>query len=81
MQESTISSLKEWLADPAIGNNAILRLIAGTIFLHEQDYNEALKHTNAGGTMELSVSFFTLLLFIYVESYGCILFQSFLNRS
>ncbi|XWS11493.1 hypothetical protein CRYUN_Cryun37aG0003100 [Craigia yunnanensis] len=52
-KESTISSLKEWLADPAIGNNAILRLIAGIVFMHEEDYNEALKHTNAGGTMEL----------------------------
>ncbi|KAH7545592.1 hypothetical protein FEM48_Zijuj01G0109800 [Ziziphus jujuba var. spinosa] len=52
-KESTISSLKEWLADPAIGNNPILRLIAGIIFMHEQDYNEALKHTNAGGTLEL----------------------------
>lgn len=53
MQESTLSSLKELLADPAIGNNTTVRLIAGTIFMHEQDYNEALKHTNAGGTMEL----------------------------
>ncbi|KAL5577837.1 hypothetical protein UlMin_019536 [Ulmus minor] len=52
-KESTISSLKEWLSDPAVGNNPILKLIAGTIFMHEQDYNEALKHTNAGGTMEL----------------------------
>lgn len=52
-KESTISSLKDWLADPAIANNATLRLIAGTIFTHEEDYNEALKHTNAGGTMEL----------------------------
>uniref|UniRef100_A0A2N9GRU8 Coatomer subunit epsilon n=1 Tax=Fagus sylvatica TaxID=28930 RepID=A0A2N9GRU8_FAGSY len=52
-KESTISSLKEWLADPAIGSNAILRLIAGIIFMHDQDYNEALKHTNSGGTMEL----------------------------
>lgn len=52
-KESTISSLKEWLSDPAIGSNATLRLIAGIIFMHEEDYNEALKHTNAGGTMEL----------------------------
>ncbi|KAM4101496.1 hypothetical protein ACB094_05G148000 [Castanea mollissima] len=52
-KESAISSLKEWLADPAIGSNPILRLIAGIVFTHEQDYNEALKHTNAGGTMEL----------------------------
>ncbi|CAA0823785.1 Coatomer subunit epsilon-1 [Striga hermonthica] len=52
-KETTISSLHEWLGDPAVGNNPILRLIAGIIFMHEQDYNEALKHTNTGGTMEL----------------------------
>ncbi|XP_047957674.1 coatomer subunit epsilon-1-like [Salvia hispanica] len=52
-KENVISSLHEWLADPAVGGNPILRLIAGTIFMHEQDYNEALKHTHAGGTMEL----------------------------
>ncbi|CAA7405517.1 unnamed protein product [Spirodela intermedia] len=51
--ESVISSVKEWLNDPAIGNNSVLRLVAGTIYMHEQDYNEELKHTNAGGTMEL----------------------------
>jgi coatomer protein complex subunit epsilon len=52
-KESAIGSLKEWLADPAIANNTILRLIAGTVFMHEEDFNEALKHTNTGGTMEL----------------------------
>lgn len=52
-KESTIASIKELLGDAAIGNNPILRLIAGTIFMHEQDYNEALKYTNAGDTMEL----------------------------
>lgn len=52
-KESTISSLKEWLVDSAIGSNSTLRLIAGSIFMHEEDFNEALKHTNAGGTMEL----------------------------
>ncbi|KAF5936911.1 hypothetical protein HYC85_024417 [Camellia sinensis] len=35
-KETTISSIHEWLADPAIGNNPIFRLIAGIIFLHEQ---------------------------------------------
>ncbi|XP_015067049.1 coatomer subunit epsilon-1-like isoform X1 [Solanum pennellii] len=52
-QETVITSLHELLGDSAIGNNPILRLIAGIVFMHEQDYNEALKHTNAGGTMEL----------------------------
>ncbi|XP_051128992.1 coatomer subunit epsilon-1-like [Andrographis paniculata] len=52
-KENVISSLNEWLADPAVGNNVILRLIAGIVFMHEQDYNEALKHTNTGGTLDL----------------------------
>ncbi|THU44214.1 hypothetical protein C4D60_Mb02t05050 [Musa balbisiana] len=52
-KESAISSLQEWLSDSAISNNPVLRLIAGIIYMHEQDYNEALKHTNSGGTMEL----------------------------
>ena len=52
-QESTISSLREWLADSTIGNNATLRLVAGIVFMHEEDYSEALKHTHAGGTMDL----------------------------
>lgn len=52
-QESTIASLREWLADPTAGNNATVRLIAGTIFMHEEDYSEALKHTHSGGTMDL----------------------------
>ena len=30
-QESTISSLKEWLADPMISSNTILRLIVGIV--------------------------------------------------
>ncbi|KAL6651502.1 hypothetical protein ACP70R_010427 [Stipagrostis hirtigluma subsp. patula] len=52
-KESVISRLRELLADPAVGTNPILRLMAGTIFMHERDYAEALKHTNYGGNMEL----------------------------
>ncbi|KAM3369600.1 hypothetical protein ACQJBY_017477 [Aegilops geniculata] len=52
-KEGAISSLKEWLSDSAIGSNPVLRLIAGIIFMHEQDYNEALKHTHTGGTLDL----------------------------
>lgn len=53
LKESAIASLQEWLNDAAIGNNHALRLIAGIIYMHEQNYVEALKHTNSGGTMEL----------------------------
>ncbi|XP_058072206.1 coatomer subunit epsilon-1-like [Magnolia sinica] len=52
-KEAAIASLQEWLSDAAIGNNPVLRLIAGIIYMHEQDYNEALKHTHSAGTMEL----------------------------
>ncbi|XP_047063405.1 coatomer subunit epsilon-2-like [Lolium rigidum] len=52
-KEKAISRLKELLSDPAVGSNPILRLVAGTIFMHEKDYAEALKHTNSGGNMEL----------------------------
>ncbi|CAL5030102.1 unnamed protein product [Urochloa decumbens] len=52
-KEGAISSLKEWLSDSAIGSNPVLRLIAGVIYMHEQDYNEALKHTHTGGTLDL----------------------------
>ncbi|KAI3997036.1 hypothetical protein MKX01_021312 [Papaver californicum] len=69
-KESTISSLKEWLGDSAIGNNPILRLIAGIIFMHEQDYNEALKHTNTGGTMELHALNVQIFLKMYRSDFA-----------
>uniref|UniRef100_A0A0C9RGV8 Coatomer subunit epsilon n=1 Tax=Wollemia nobilis TaxID=56998 RepID=A0A0C9RGV8_9CONI len=52
-KETALSSLKEWLSDSAISNNPVLKLVAGTIYIYEQDYNEALKHTHSGGTLEL----------------------------
>ncbi|KAK6916904.1 hypothetical protein RJ641_017655 [Dillenia turbinata] len=52
-KDLTITNLREWLGDAALANNPILRLVAGIVFMHEQDYNEALKYTHAGGTMEL----------------------------
>lgn len=36
-------SLKEWFVNFVIGNNATLRLVTGLVFLHENDFNEALK--------------------------------------
>lgn len=31
----------------------MLLVVAGTIYIHEQNYNEALRHTQAGGDLEL----------------------------
>ncbi|KAK1426645.1 hypothetical protein QVD17_15322 [Tagetes erecta] len=69
-KETVISSIREWLSDSAIGNNPILRLIAGIIFLHEQDYNEALKYTNAGGTMELNALNVQIFLKMHRSDYA-----------
>ncbi|KAL5794167.1 hypothetical protein ACOSP7_002761 [Xanthoceras sorbifolium] len=69
-KESTISSLKEWLADSAIGNNSNLRLIAGIIFTHEEDFNEALKHTYTGGTMELHALNIQIFLKMHRSDYA-----------
>ncbi|XP_073061210.1 coatomer subunit epsilon-1-like [Primulina eburnea] len=72
-KEMAIASLREWLGDPAIGNNPMLRLIAGIIFMHEQDYNEALKHTNVGGTegtMELHALNVQIFLKMYRSDYA-----------
>ncbi|KAI5066389.1 hypothetical protein GOP47_0019013 [Adiantum capillus-veneris] len=52
-REETLSHLKEWLADPALASNPILQLVGGTVYVHEQDYNEALKYTHGGQTLEL----------------------------
>ncbi|EEC78120.1 hypothetical protein OsI_17660 [Oryza sativa Indica Group] len=47
-KESAIRKLNELLADDAVGSNPILRLVAGTVLMHERDYAGALKHTNSG---------------------------------
>ncbi|XP_016483274.1 coatomer subunit epsilon-1 [Nicotiana tabacum] len=69
-KETAISGLHELLGDPAIGSNPILRLIAGIVFTHEQDYNEALKHTNAGGTMELHALNVQILIKMHRSDYA-----------
>jgi coatomer protein complex subunit epsilon len=53
VSEKAISKLKELLGDTAVGSNPILRQVAGTIYMHGQDYAEAPKHTNSSGSMEL----------------------------
>lgn len=52
-REETLSHLKEWLSDPALASNPILQLVGGMVYVHEQDFNEALKYTHGGQTLEL----------------------------
>lgn len=47
LKEGAISSLKDWLIDSAIGSNPVPRLIAGIIFMQEQDYTRGCQaHTH-----------------------------------
>jgi coatomer protein complex subunit epsilon len=52
-QEKVLSSLAELLADSAIASNPMLRFVAGTVYVHEQDYNEAIRHTHGSGDLDL----------------------------
>ncbi|GER30628.1 coatomer epsilon subunit [Striga asiatica] len=52
-KEMTISRIFEWQGDPSKRDNSTFHLIAGIIFLNERNYNEALKFTGTGGSMEL----------------------------
>ncbi|KAH7428380.1 hypothetical protein KP509_10G089800 [Ceratopteris richardii] len=52
-RDETLSNLKEWLSDPALASNPTLQLVGGIIYVNEQDYNEALKYTHGGQTLEL----------------------------
>jgi coatomer protein complex subunit epsilon len=52
-KEQALASLTDWLSDSAIASNPMLLLVAGIIYAHEQNYNEALKHTHVGGTLDL----------------------------
>ncbi|KAK3030870.1 hypothetical protein RJ639_037327 [Escallonia herrerae] len=69
-KEATIASLQEYLSDPAYGNNPIVRIIAGIVFMHEKDYVEALKHTNIGGTMELHALNVQILIKMHRSDYA-----------
>lgn len=53
LQENSLSNLAELLADSAIASNPMLLVVAGIIYIHEQNYNEALKHTHVGGNLDL----------------------------
>lgn len=52
-RDIALITLKEWLADPATGNNPTLQLIAGSIFMDQGDLEEAAKVLHSGTTLEM----------------------------
>ncbi|KAL2653523.1 hypothetical protein R1flu_021651 [Riccia fluitans] len=64
-KEKALASISEWTADPVIASNPSFLLVAGTIYAHEKMYNEALKLTHVGGTLDLCA----LNVQIYLKMY------------
>lgn len=48
-----LSTLSEWLADAACNRNPTVLLVAGTIYLHEGNYVDALKACHGDANLEL----------------------------
>eukprot|EP00741_Cyanophora_paradoxa_P025725 tig00000388_g24824.t1 len=52
-KEIALMTVKEWLSDPISQNNPTLQVVAGTIFTHERNYEEALRALHQGTTLEM----------------------------
>ncbi|KAK9810168.1 hypothetical protein WJX72_005996 [[Myrmecia] bisecta] len=52
-KEQVLSTIADWLADPACNGNSMVLLIAGIIYTHEGNYVEALKACHTGISLEI----------------------------
>lgn len=52
-KEQVVSTLAEWLSDPVTSNNATTLLVAGIIYVNEENYVEALKACHTGLSLEM----------------------------
>lgn len=62
--DAAVSTIAEWLEDPACSGNATVLLIAGMIYAREENYIDALKCCHTGVTLEmmaLSVQIYLLM--------------------
>jgi coatomer protein complex subunit epsilon len=48
-----VSTVAEWIADPACAGNAMTLLVAGMIYANEGNYVEALKSCHTGLNLEM----------------------------
>lgn len=51
--DAILATITEWLADPACSTNPTVLLMAATIYAREGNYNEALKCSHVGTTLDL----------------------------
>jgi len=52
-KDMVLLQLKEWLSDPQSQQNWQLLLVAGMVYLQEQDYKEALKHLHQNAQLDV----------------------------
>jgi coatomer protein complex subunit epsilon len=52
-QEDVLSTVADWVADPACAGNATTLLVAGIIYANEGNEVEALKACHTGLTLEM----------------------------
>jgi coatomer protein complex subunit epsilon len=52
-KDAALATLESWLADSACNRNPHVLLVAGTIYLAEANYVEALKACHSGQTLEM----------------------------
>ena len=53
LQEQILTTLTEWLADPATSGNPSTLVTAGIIYVNEEDYVAALKACHLGLSLEM----------------------------
>lgn len=53
MQEQALATVADWLADPTCASNATTAVVAGTIYISEEDYVAALKACHHGSSLEM----------------------------
>jgi len=51
-KDIALVTVKQWMADGVAANNHMLQLVAGTIYFHEQNYEEAMKCLHQSNTVE-----------------------------
>lgn len=55
-----MTTVAEWVADPACAGNAMTLLVAGVIYANEGNYVEALKACHTGLNLEMCGSLYSV---------------------
>ncbi|KAL6057936.1 Coatomer subunit epsilon, variant 2 [Balamuthia mandrillaris] len=51
-REIALATIKEWLSDPQSARDETIKIVAGTIYYHEENYDEAIKALHDSNSLE-----------------------------